>query len=49
MEHVTHEEVRHRANTNRKLQSEIVNRQVNFFGHVMRKYEVENLVMTNFV
>ena len=29
--------------------SEIVNRQVKFFGHVMRKEEMENLVTTGYV
>ena len=42
--HVTNVEVLRRANTKRKLISEMVNRQVKFFGHVMRKEEMENLV-----
>ena len=45
-EHVTNEEVLRRANTKRKLLSEMVNRQVKFFGHVMRKEEMENLITT---
>ena len=48
-EHVTHVEVLRRANTKRKLLSEMVNRQVKFFGHVMRKEEIENLVTTGYV
>ena len=42
--YVTNVEVLRRANTKRKLLSEMVNRQVKFFGHVMRKEEMENLV-----
>ena len=45
-EHVINVEVPRRANTKRKLLSEMVNRQVKFFGHVMRKEEMENLVTT---
>ena len=48
-EHVTNVEVLRRANTKRKLLSEMVNRQVKFFGHVMRKDEMENLVTTGYV
>ena len=48
-EHVTNVEVLRRANTKRKLLSEMVNRQVKFFGHVMRKEEMENLVTTGYV
>ena len=48
-EHVTNVEVLLRANTKRKLLSEMVNRQVTFFGHVMRKEEMENLVTTGYV
>ena len=48
-EHVTNVEVLRRANTKRKLPSEMVNRQVKFFGHVMRKEEMENLVTTGYV
>ena len=44
MEHDKSVEVFCRANTKRKLKSEMVNRQVKFFGHVMRKEEIENLV-----
>ena len=36
-DHVTTVEVLRRANTKRKLLREMVNRQVKFFGHVMRK------------
>ena len=42
-EFVTNAEVLRRANTKRKLLSEMVNRQVKFFGHVMRKEEMEKL------
>ena len=48
-EHVTNVEVIRRANTKRKLLSEMVNRQVKFFGHVMRKEEMVNLVTTGYV
>ena len=41
-EHVTYVEVFRRANTKRKLLSEMVNRQVKFFGHVVRKEQMEN-------
>ena len=41
-EHVTNVEVLRRANTKRKLLCEMVNRKVKFFGHVMRKEEMEN-------
>ena len=34
------------TNTKRKLISEMVNRQVKSFGHVMRKEEMDNLVTT---
>ena len=47
-EHVTNVEVLRRANTKRKLLSEMVNRHV-FFGPVMRKEEKENLVTTGYV
>ena len=45
-EHVTNVEVLRTANTKRKLLSEIVNRYVKFFGFVMGKAEMENLVTT---
>ena len=49
-EHVTNVEVLRSANTKRKLLiSELVNRQVKFFGHVMRKEEMEILVTTGYV
>ena len=48
-EHVTNVEVLRRANTKRKRISEMVNRQMKFFGHVMRKQEMENLVTTGYV
>ena len=48
-EHVTNIEVLRRANAKRKLLSEMVNRQVKFFGHIMRKEEMENLVTTGHV
>ena len=40
-EHVSNVEVIRRANTKRKLLNEMVNRQVKFFGHVMRKEEMK--------
>ena len=48
-EHVTNVEVLCRANTKRKILREMVNRQVKFFGHIMRKEEMENLVITGYV
>ena len=48
-EHVTNAEVLRRANTKIKLLSEMVNRQVKFLGHVMRKEEMEHLVTTGYV
>ena len=48
-EHVTNVEVLRRANTTSKLISEMVNRQVKFFGHDMRKEEMVNLVTTGYV
>ena len=48
-EHVTNVEVLRRANTKRKLLSEMINRQVKFFGQFMRKEEMENLVTTGYV
>ena len=46
---MSHVEVLRRANTKRKLLSEMVNRQVKFYGHVMHKEEMENLVTTGYV
>ena len=46
---VTNEKVLHRANFDRKLVNDIVNRQMSFFGHVIRKDAFENLVVTGFV
>ena len=48
-EHVTNVEVLRRAHTTRKLMNEMVNRQVKFYGHVMRKDKIENLVSTGYV
>ena len=48
-EHVTNVEALRKANTKRKLLSEMLNRQVKFFGHVMRQEEMENLVTTGYV
>ena len=45
-EHVTNVEIIRWANTKRKLLSEMVNRPVKFFGHVMRREEMEHLVTT---
>ena len=46
---VTNEEVIRRANVDRTLMKDIVKRQMEFFGHVIRKEEVENLVVTGFI
>ena len=46
---VTNEEVLHRANVNRTRMKDIVKRQVELFGHVIRKEELENLVVTGFI
>ena len=46
---VTNEEVLRRAHSEKALLNEIVRRQMKFFGHVIRKDEVENLVITGFI
>ena len=46
---VTNEEVLHRANEDRTLMKDIVKRQIDFFGHVIKKEELENLVITGFI
>ena len=45
-EHVTNEEVLTRAGTKRELMMTIRQRQLRFLGHVMRKNELENVVLT---
>ena len=45
-EHVTNEEVLTRAGTKRELMMTIRQRQLRFLGHVMRKDELENVVLT---
>ena len=46
---VTNEEVLRRTNVDRTLMKDIVKRQMEFFGHVIRKEELENLVVTVFI
>ena len=46
---VTNTEVLHRTNLQRTLMKDIVRRQMAFFGHVIRKEEMENLVVTGYV
>ena len=46
---VTNKEVLHRANVDRTLTKDIVKRQMELFGHVIRKKELENFVVTGFV
>ena len=42
---VTNDEVLRRANVDRTLMKDIVKRQIDFFGHVIKKEELENLVV----
>ena len=46
---VTNEEVLRRTNVDRTLIKDIVKRQMEFFGHVIRKEELENFVVTGFI
>ena len=46
---VTNEEVLRRAKVDRTLMKDIVKRQMEFFGHVIRKEELDNLVVTGFI
>ena len=46
---VTNEEVLRRAKVDRTLMKDIVKRKMEFFGHVIRKEELENLVVTGFI
>ena len=48
---VTNEEALRRCipNVDRTLVKDIVKRQMEFFGHVIRKEELENLVVTGFI
>jgi len=46
---VTNTEVLHRTNLQRTLMKDIVRRQMAFFGHIIRKEEIENLVVTGYV
>ena len=43
---VINEEVLCRANVDRSLMKDIVKRHMEFFGHAIRKEELENLVVT---
>ena len=46
---VTNEEVYRRMNIKQSLLVDIVRRQMSFLGHVLRKEEMEHLVITGFV
>ena len=46
---LTNEEVLRRANVDRTLIKDIVKRQIELFGHVIRKEELENLLVTGFI
>ena len=46
---VTNEEVYHRIKTKKALVQDIVRRQLSFLGHILRKDELEKLVVTGFV
>ena len=46
---VTNEEVLRRANVDRTLMKYIVKRQMELFGQIIRKEELENLVVTGFI
>ena len=46
---VTNEEVLRRANVDRTLMKDIVNRQMKFFRYVIKKDELENVVVTGFI
>ena len=46
---VTTEKVLRRAKVDRTLMKDIVKRHMEFFGHVIRKEELENLVVTGFI
>ena len=46
---VTNEKVLRRANVGRTLMKDMVKRQMEFFGRVIRKEELENLVVTGFI
>ena len=46
---VTNEEVLRRAKVGRTLMTDIVKKQMEFFGHVIRKEELEILVVTGFI
>ena len=48
-EKVTNVEVYRRMNTSTSLLEDIFHRQLTFFGHILRKGELENLVVTGFV
>ena len=48
-EKVTNVEVYRRMNTSTSLLMDIVHRKLTFLGHILRKGELENLVVTGFV
>ena len=49
MERKGYIEVYRRMNTSTSLLIDIVHRQLTFLGHILRKGELENLVVTGFV
>jgi len=46
---VSNEEVLQRANTSRNLLKVIVNRQIRFVGHIMRKSQLEAITLTGMI
>jgi len=46
---VSNEEVLQRANTSRHLMKIIVNRQIRFVGHIMRKSQLEAIALTGMI
>jgi len=46
---VSNEEVLQRANTSRNLLKVIVNRQIRFVGHVVRKSQLEAIALTGMI
>ena len=46
---VSNEEVLQRANTSRNLLKVIVNRQMRFVGHIVRKSQLEAIAMTGMI
>ena len=46
---VTNEEILRRAKVERTLMKDIVKRQMEFYGHIIKKEEFENFVVTGFI